>query len=1350
MNIILQNMWIQIALGLFPALLICLIFLFAKKIKKMAYITLASAVTVAFLACGTLGIVQLVSGSETATATTGSTTALSKDDYKEAAYAFIRIGDTDSASRVVSEYADAYGYDRDCTLMTSRISVMDRRYDAAFATYKKLYGDDLPEEAQAVNRIVSFRRYDSILADRLAEAGYEAPVEDKESEIRALEETGAAELVIKALDKEKLGNDDKEAAEWVTKANGVFEEYEKSGNINESALDDVIDELEEHNDDKTMNKLEAFRDARLKALLLAGDFEEVIEVLNGHASCAEYMIVLDLYLNGKISQGSLSKALDIENIAGVKELIAQLEKIKKELEDELTEEEYIMLEKQIENLKSYKKDEVLFELEQKLENEAANDRNYKLASKIYMSLAKIADECENDIIRNQHFSDAIVNAPSSDDPDYVNAMNNIANTIAGTNGSEAIKDITSNATQAVENSYAIKGTGQIIRNEEKEKEQADVVQEYAIKAGAAVTINSVDPSEFETVVMKVQLSDEFLTERELKNLVRIKDCNYDITGATIEKVEYDKANIILICDNSGSMSGSVGSLQNAVNKFLDTSNEKETLGFYTFDDNILQSLPLGTASVDDIRNAVGNMGDFGGTNIFGTLTSVLSGVSYVEDANQVIILMTDGQDGGNHDYAAIEAEIGNVAISKGYMVYVVGMGSSINYDYLTNIASSTGGQILYSPTDSQLEEMYQFIHGAIDNQYKITFTAKDTLTSSGRKVTVSLEGKNVSDTATYSVSNEDAENSVIPFDDGVSVKGLSKRLIYKKKKEVSVDVNGSGFKKGDAMSVTLKGDREYTLSSTYVDEGKFRITLPAYVAVGEYDVEITLNRRKALFLKELTIVEGEPDEVRFGGYSFTAFNIEEYDDRIELSTFVKMNDWLIFNGAITLKGKLDDAHMILSDHVGSYIDYQDSTSATGYAKFLGKNNLACNIPHFGDLPIYSSIETGTDYPTQPTTTGVLFLLELVNLPHPEMRLYPDRITVEVTSGATDLPMQDYFVAMSQQNAQSSLFEFDFETVATFTKDNVDLKADLELKYQENETPLPVLFLDTRANMQKTGLGCHIDTLADNYEIEFNIKLPWCIVDTHIGAAIQWKKEFKFDGIQLKLDRNFTKVISGIPITFSNFMLGVTGMSETIVRNDMEEVSAIAITGGLDVDACKVSAAIPKLEKYVGDVSLLGIHDAKFSCKLRQFSIEGSARLDLLSMIKLAENQVYIGNFNYSNALLGLSDEAVTGINVVVKKGINVNMHNLELNIWGDEKEFTLTNRFKGFMYGGTADLKLNWWIFDKVVHEEGHALVGFYTDHSDNTQFTIRVAKSEKGKRKGAIFYIYDNGHMDYDLNYKF
>lgn len=1343
-------MWIQIALGLFPAMLICLIFLFAKKIKKMAYITLASAVTVSFLLCGALGAVEMFSGDDTSVSATKVTAALSKEDYKEAAYAFIRIGDTDSAERVVTEYADVYGYDEECTLMTSRISVLDRRYDAAFATYKKLYGDDLTEEAKAVERIVSFRRYDSVLADSLAQAGYEAPVEMKGSEIRALEESGVAELVVKALDKEKLGNDDRDAAEWVGKANAVFDEYENSGTVNEVKLNEVIGELEEYNEDKTMNKLEAFRDARLKALLLAGDFEEAIEVLNGHASCAEYMIVLDLYLGGKVSQSDLSKALDIENIDGVKELISQLEKIKDELEDELTEKEYIQLEDQIENLKSYKKDEVLFELEQKLESEAENERNYKLASKIYMSLAKIADECENDIIRNQHFSDALVTAPSSDDTAYAEAMNNIANTIAGTGETEAIKNITANATQAVENSYAIKGTGQIVRNEEKEKEQADVVQEYAIKAGAAVTINSVDPSEFETVVMKVQLSDEFLTERELKNLVRIKDCNYDISDAKIEKIEYDKANIILVCDNSGSMSGSVNSLKNAVNKFLDTSNKKETIGFYTFDDSIIKSLPLGTASIDDIRSAVNSMGSFGGTNIFGTLTSVLSSLSYVEDANQVIILMTDGQDGGNHDYASIESQIGNMAISKGYMVYVIGMGSSINYDYLTNIASSTGGQILYSPTDSQLEEMYQFIHGAIDNQYKITFTAEDTLTSNGRKVTVSLDGKNVSDTATYSVSNEDAENSVVPFDDGVAVRGLSKRLIYKKKKDVSVDVNGVGFKKGDAMSVTLKGDREYTLSSTFIDEGKFRITIPAYVAVGEYDIEINLNRRKAIFLKELTIVEGEPDEVHFGGYIFKAFNIEEYSDRIELSTYVTMNDWLIFNGAITLKGNVENSEMILSDHVGSYVDYQSSSSAKGYAKFLADNNFMCHIPQFGDLKIFNALASGTDYPTQPQSTGAMFLLELANFHHPEMRLYPDRITVEVDSGSTTLPFQDFFVSAVQKNADNSLFEFDFNATAVITKDNVDFKADLELKYQENATPVPVMLLDTKANIQKTGLGCHIDTLADLYEVEFNIKLPWCVVDTYVGAAIQWKEEFKFDGFQLKLDRNFTKPIGGIPITFSNFMLGVTGVSETIVRNDLEEVSGIAITGGLDVDAYKVSAVIPKLEEYVGDISLLGIHDAKFKCKLRQFSIEGSARLDLLSMIKLAENEIYIGNFSYSNALLGLSDEDVTGIHVVVKKGINVNMHNLELNIWGDEKEFTLTNRFKGFMYGGTAELRLNWWIFDKVAHADGHALIGFYTDHSDNTQFTIRVSKTENGKRKGAIFYIYDNGHMDYDLNYKY
>ena len=1339
------------ALGLTPAVIVAFILLFARKMKKMAYITLTAAVTVAFVFCTVMGVVALT-GEEDDDAAVKTAASLSREDYMDAAYAFIRIGDTDSAERIVTEYADEYGYDDECTLMTSRIAVFDRRYDAALAGYKKLYGDKLPEEAKAVEKIVSFRRYDSVLIDELKEAGYEAPFDYKEEEIVKLEDGGAEELVIVALDDKKLGKSDKPAAEWVAKADKVYNDYVANDFVNEVELDTVIDELDDHKKDKTMNKLDVFREARLKALLLKGDFEGAVEALDEYASCTEYMIVLDMYLNGKISRSDAAKALDIEDIDGISALVKQLEVIRDELEDELTNEELIKLDEQIESLKAYNKDEVLFTLEKELSEEAENQRNYKKASKIYMSLAKIADENENDISRNQHFSDALVTAPSSDDPEYTQAMNNLADAISGDGGAESIKNVTQNANTAVQNSYILPGVGEIVRNPEKEAEQAETVEEYTIKASAAVTINSVDPSNFEEVVLKVQLSDEFLTERELMNLVRLKDCNYDITNYKIEKVEYEKANIVLICDNSGSMSGSVGSLQNAVNKFLEDSNEKETIGFYTFDDSIITSIPLGAATEQGLADAINGMGAYGGTNIFGTVTSVLSNVSYDSDANQVIILMTDGNDGGSHDYAEIESQIGNVALAKGYMIYVIGMGSSINYDYLSSIALSTGGQMIYSPSDSQLEEIYGFIHGTLDNQYKITFTAKDTLTSQDREVIVSLEDKNVSDSALYSVSDEDAENSAVPFDDSVAVYGLAKRLVYKQKSIIDVDINGSGFKKTDSMSLKLIGDRTYNLSATYISENKFRMSLPSFIAVGEYDVEVTLNQRKAIFLKELTVVEGEPDEVRFGGYIFKAFNIDEYDDRIELSSFVTMNDWLNFCGAITLRGQVDDAQLTLVDNVGSYVDFQDSATAKGYAKFLRDMGMTQGIPKFGELVIYNAVAYGTDYPTTPTTTGAMRMLELVNLYHPVMRLYPDRLTVEVDSGATELPLQDFFVSVVKDKGPSP-FEVEFNATATVTAQNIDFKCNIDLMTLDEQPPIGVLLLGTKANMQTKSFGVHIDTLTDKYGLEFNIKLPWCVVDTYVGAALQWKTGLKLDGFQLKLDRDFTKIIGEIPLTFSDFSLGVTGMADTVVNNNAEEVSAWALTGGMAVDAYKVSGVIPKLKKYVGDMSLVGIPDAKFTCRINNFCFEGSASIKVLGLFTVQENTIKLGNFTYSNALLGLQDADVTGISVVVKKGIKFDSHNLKVDIPAKnkiEQEGTFTNRFIGFKYKATAELELNWWIFDKKFYADGQALIGFYKDHSDVTQFTIRASGVINNKRRGAIFYIADNGDMNYDLDYKF
>jgi hypothetical protein len=285
-------------------------------------------------------------------------------------------------------------------------------------------------------------------------------------------------------------------------------------------------------------------------------------------------------------------------------------------------------------------------------------------------------------------------------------------------------------------------------------------------------------------------------------------------------------------------------------------------------------------------------------------------------------------------------------------------------------------------------------------------------------------------------------------------------------------------------------------------------------------------------------------------------------------------------------------------------------------------------------------------------------------------------------------------------------------------------------------------------MEKTLGKLTFDTAEGSLGVEFNVKLPMFPIDTYVGLGIQWVN-MSLDGVQLRLDRDFTKMIGPVPVTFSDFSLGFVGLAQKTKNASNETVSALTLEGKMQISGGKVSAVVPKLKKYVGDVAILQIPDATFRCGLSRFSIEAEATLKLLSCVELAQAKIALGNHDFSNPLLGINKENVVGVYVMLKKGLSWDAHNLFVELSG-KGEFAINNRFIGAAYEGTAELELNWWIFEKTFHRDGQALIGFYTDYSGNTQFTIRAAYNDGNKRKGAIFYITDNGKMDYDLNYKY
>ena len=879
------------------------------------------------------------------------------------------------------------------------------------------------------------------------------------------------------------------------------------------------------------------------------------------------------------------------------------------------------------------------------------------------------------------------------------------------------------------------------------KEFGKYMEDYVSKARAAINIGALDLSRFPQVSARVQIASDYITALdELKAALTVSDCYVPIPDFQLEKIEFSGANVLLLCDVSGSMSGSIGKLRDAVSAFIADRNEEERIGIVGFDSNIVFEYGLDSTDAQ-LQEAIGKLQARGGTNMYDALVSCIEDFPNDPRANNVIILMTDGQDNNPRDEADIRRYIGEAAQNKSISVYTMGLGSSVDTAYLSTIAAAGGGSFLYVSGDDSLSTFYDFIHGQIANQYLLTYTARDTLTTSNRVLQVGLPSEKLQDTRIYSLSdNPDAPEDSLLFARNLSVTGLDTRVLYKGGASTEIRLKGSGFQKEDAVSVKLNGNLDYDLTAVFEDANTYKLTVPAGIAVGVYDAEITINGRTAVLSRELTVaVKGQERVIKFGPYTFTASTVtEESDNVLRLSGAVALNEWMRFRGDVVLTGDVASGGSIrMQDDAGSYIAYNVGT-AGGLAKYMAQKGASFSIPALGSVTLYndqSHINDLENYHVERMRVPVLSLFETCVLFNASVSLYPDRIQLDISAATTALPFQD--TLMKAAGAESP-FDLELSASGVVTGTDIGILVDYQGSQSNEELHTMKLFSSPIYwDLNKTKF--HLDTIKQEVSFDLRVKVAFIKADT-IGLAMGWKGG-DLDEIKLYADFDVNTNWGGVPITFSDFGLGLKDMSTVTKERDKEKLLDMKLEGSFSISAAKLSAYFPAFKKYVGDISILSMPDTTFQIGLRKFFLSAKADLMFLDEIKLAEAEIKIGSFPYSNEMLRLDGVNVDGLMASLKLGLMWDIKDCHVDISG-KGEFDAHSRFVGAELDGTCDLDLQWWLFKKSYHYNCAVLVGLYTTHADSMQFTIRTREVDsKGKVSGVMLYI-DSSGLGMDKNY--
>lgn len=1348
-----MNVLLQIGLGLSLSLVVWFIIL-KRKVWSLKPLLGAVILTAACGGALTMGIKeQMESGKEIKTITAEQMIAYSN--------ALLEAGEYDEAMKSLQDYSEAFGYDDECSYVVAKCKALQGNLKEAEGIYARLadseeFADKVEDEYELISQKAGADPSYLAMMDFIVDSGKDpADYGYTEDYVKTMEK--ALEITDEEIAEEILDNIEdsydideyEDGLELITVIKNLYETglergYYSLDEEERAQVEEFLDEYDDMQEDNpAMAQSSLVQETKMKAILLQGEYEELARNISEKSGHKELLIAAELYMNGAVDEGDFADDYVGDYAERFEKVAKQLDKVKDKLDDNLTDLEEEELETMVETLEKAEDDPVLYVIREQLNDCVLQETED--VSEIDMGISKIEYFYDNEAQATDYFYDAVISGKDSENEEYSQAMSKIETIIKGSDATEIVQ-LPQLINQAMENalpmdSYTIISESKVYDDDREEKEgeetYAEAMTNYVSEIKSSIAIGQIDASGFDTVKVGLTISSKYAkNSEELRQMLTVLDCGAEITEFEIEKIEFDSLKTMLICDVSGSMDICIGDLRSAVTNYVGNMGEDEYISIVTFSSGIGSTTEF-TQDKQTLTSFADAMNASGGTEIYNTLYTCLNNFDAEISSNDTIILMTDGQDNNGRNTATIMQEIGGLARDKGITVYTIGLGD-VDAGYLSTLASAGNGKLVYVSDSESLTAFYELLQSQVDNQYMITYKAKDTLLAKNRSVEVRIDAENIYDFKEYSLysdnENESGEDGNNVPAGTLSVIGLDIRSAQKSKSDIVVNLLGTGFTAEASAKMKLLGDMDYDAIMEFVDAGKYKVTIPSSVSVGTYDLQITVNDKTAYIENGFSVYEaGDMKVTQFGPYTFTSMGKSVDRDEIILSGNVTMNGWLVFNGQVILEGDLEEATKIrMTDQAGSYVIF-DKATANGVGSYFAQKGISVNVPKLGSFYLYNDpdhIYDYENYQVDSIRTTTLKLFQLVYLEAPAIKLYPNSIKLEYSQGSTILPFQD---AIFEAVGVDSPFSFNLASSAVLTNQNIGIVIDFEgSDDRDNYRQFNVMNAPVYLDMNE--LKIKVDTIEHKYSFGGLVQIAF--LDLGLGAEVSLNG-FQIDSFLLTIDKDVSVMLGEVPLTFSNFRLGAEDIA-TAVEN--KQFGNVTFVGQLDMAIAKVGAYFPKLKQYVGDMSLLSLNDATIKFRWNPIKFQTSSELKIFDEFTIAKTDFSMGNYTYTNVLLGLENRDVQGFNSSITKGFMWDIDNCHVNISGTG-QLSGNSRFIGLQYEGVAELDIEWWILHSKFEESGTALIGvYYTEYGD-PQFTVALAyKNFFGTNKKLYYYIDKNG----------
>jgi Mg-chelatase subunit ChlD len=187
-----------------------------------------------------------------------------------------------------------------------------------------------------------------------------------------------------------------------------------------------------------------------------------------------------------------------------------------------------------------------------------------------------------------------------------------------------------------------------------------------------------------------------------------------ITVNGSDKSTIKPVDVSFAVDSSGSMSTSdpTNLRQQGADNFVDKMNAtQDKAGVVNWDSGIQSSQPL-TNNFATVKSTIDSGYAGGTTNMelaIATSIAQLDTDTLTPSGQKFIILLTDGQwNTGSDPLTAPDATPD--AVTKGYTIYTIGLGSGVDATLLQNIADATGGKYYFATDANALNDIYTNIY----------------------------------------------------------------------------------------------------------------------------------------------------------------------------------------------------------------------------------------------------------------------------------------------------------------------------------------------------------------------------------------------------------------------------------------------------------------------------------------------------------------------------------------------------------------------------------------------------------------------------------------------------------------